>query len=158
MIEEEGSGVKVLHFLLHDVRCCLELRYVEKILPLPSLEHVPGCPVYFVGLMNLRNTCIPVFDLAMCTGLTRNQIYPLNIPILLCSDGNHQIGLIVDKVIGLGEIVMEKIEIHDELAKGSSPFYGAVTLETGVSLVMNIPWIFSLKLVQEEQQDSTSHE
>lgn len=158
MIEEHDGHIKVLHFLLQDVRCCLDLRYVEKILPLPLLECVPGCPTYCVGLMNFKSNCIPVLDLAICIGLTREQIYPLNIPILLCSDGTHQIGLIVDNVLGLGTVLTEKIEIHDELTQGNSPYYGAVTLEKGVSLVMNIPWIFSLKLIHATQQHATNHE
>ena len=158
MVEEEGRCIKVLHFLLHDVHCCLDLRYIEKILPLPLLENVPGSPVYFVGLMNLKNSCIPVFDLAICIGLNRNQIYPLNIPILLCSDGTHEIGLVVDQVLGLDEIPIESIKIHEEFTKGSSPFYGAFTLEVGVSLLMNVSWMFSLKLIQEANQHPTSHE
>lgn len=158
MVEEDGNCINVLHFLLQDVHCCLDLRYVEKILPLPMLETIPGSPVYFVGLMNLKNTCVPVFDLAVCIGLTREQIYPLNIPILLCSDGIHHVALIVDKVIGLGVICEENIEIHEELTEGHSPFLGAVTLATGVSLLLNILWVFALKLTQEAHHYSADHE
>jgi purine-binding chemotaxis protein CheW len=162
----------------------MDLHYIEKILPLPMLEIVPSCPVYFVGLMNLKNKCIPVLDLAMCTGLTRNEEYPLNIPILLCSNRplsklaeesegrggtssgefgkrsneTHQIGLIVDKVLGLSSIDEQQIEIHEEFTSTNSPFLGAVTLETGVSLLLNINWVFALKLTQEINQLSTNHE
>ncbi len=136
----------------------MDLRYIEKILPLPMLEIVPSCPVYFAGLMNLKNKCIPVLDLAICTGLTRNEEYPINIPILLCSDKTHQIGFIVDKVLGLSTIDEKQIEIQEELTSNNSPFLGAVTLETGVSLLLNINWVFALKLTQEISQLSTNHE
>lgn len=158
MVAAEGNCIKVLHFLLQDIHCCLDLRYVEKILPLPMLETIPGSPVYFVGLMNLKNSCVPVFDLAVSIGLVREQIYSLSIPILLCSDGVHQVGLIVDKVIGLGEICEEQIEIHEEFTEGHSPFLGAITLAASVSLLMNIPWVFALKLTQEVHQCSVDHE
>ncbi|KTD72524.1 chemotaxis protein CheW [Legionella tucsonensis] len=201
------KNLTVLHFLLHDTQVCMDLHYIEKILPLPMLEIVPSCPTYFVGLMNLKNKCIPVLDLAICTGLTRNEEYPLNIPILLCSDRplsklaeecevrgdaerrtgvytevhedsstastkqltssvefgkrsneTHQIGLIVDKVLGLSSIDEQQIEIHEELTSNNSPFWGAVTLESGVSLLLNINWVFTLKLTQENTQLSTNHE
>lgn len=158
MIAKEGNCIKVLHFLLQDVHCCLDLRYVEKILPLPMLEAIPGSPLYFAGLMNFKNSCVPVFDLALCIGLIREQIYSLSIPILLCSDGVQQVGLIVDKVIGLGDIDEEHIEIHEELTEGHSPFLGAITLATRVSLLMNIPWVFAQKLTQEVHQCSADHE
>ncbi|HHX3355156.1 TPA: chemotaxis protein CheW [Legionella anisa] len=176
------KNLTVLHFLLHDIQVCMDLHYIEKILPLPMLEIVPSCPVYFVGLMNLKNKCIPVLDLAICTGLTRNEEYPLNIPILLCSDKPHskpveeretgmspqahedsgteahQIGLIVDKVLGLSSIDEKQIEIHEEFTRTNSPFLGAVTLETSVSLLLNINWVFALMLTQEINPLSTHHE
>lgn len=142
------KNLTVLHFLLQDVQVCMDLAYLEKILPLPLLETVPACPVYFVGLMNLKNKCIPVLDLAICTGLLREEIYPLNIPILLCSNGIHQVGLIVDKVLGLNTVDEKHIEVHEEFTSSKSPFYGAVTLETGVSLLLDINWVFALNLAQ----------
>jgi purine-binding chemotaxis protein CheW len=148
----------VLHILVQDVQVCIDLHYMEKIVPLPLLEIVPSSPVYFAGLMNLKNHCIPVIDLAIGVGLGRDQIYPLNIPILLCSDGKHQVGLIVDKVLGLGEIDEDDIEIHAEFAHDKTPFLGAVTLETGVSLVLNIRWLFMLKLALETNELHTHDE
>lgn len=127
----------------------MDLRYVEKILPLPLLKTIPASPIYCAGLMNRNNQCVPVIDLALSVGLTRNQIYPLNIPILLCTEGAHQIGLIVDKVLGLGDIDEEKIEIHEEFISKNSPFSGAVPLETGVALLVNPSWLFALKLTQD---------
>jgi purine-binding chemotaxis protein CheW len=139
------KNLTVLHFLLQGIQVCMDLHYIEKILSLPMLEAVPSSPVYLVGVMNLKNKCIPVFDLAIGTGLKRNEMYPLNIPILFCSDGRHQIGLIVDEVLGLSKINEKQIEIREEFTSKNSPFLGAVTRETGVSLLINSDWIFSLK-------------
>ncbi|KTC81027.1 chemotaxis signal transduction protein (cheW domain) [Legionella cherrii] len=152
------QNLTVLHFLLQDIKVCMDLHNIEQVLPLPMLEIVPSSPIYFVGLMNLKNKCIPVIDLAICTGLIRNEIYPLNIPILLCSDGVHQVGLIVDKVLGLSDIDKQQIEVHEEFTTNNSPFLGAVTLETGVSLLLDINWVLALKLTQEINLADTNHE
>ncbi|AYK03081.1 chemotaxis signal transduction protein (cheW domain) [Legionella sainthelensi] len=146
------KNITVLHFLLQDIRVCIELRYVAKVLPLPLLEAVPSCPVYCAGLMNLKSKCIPVLDLAISIGLPREQIYPLNIPVILCDNGSHQIGLIVDNILGINEIDEKKIEVHEEFTHSNSPFFGVITLETGVSLLINIDWVFTLKLTQEINQ------
>lgn len=157
MDNNDVDSIKVLHFLLQDMRCCLDLHYIEKILPLPLLETVPGSPDYCAGLMNLKNKCIPVFDLTLGVGLTRDQIYPLSIPILLCSKGTQQIGFIVDKVIGLGEIDKRKIEIPDDLNGNDSPFAGAITIESNISLIINSSWLFGLKLSQQDNQTADHH-
>jgi purine-binding chemotaxis protein CheW len=149
----ESGSLKVLHFLLQDIHCCLELSYLEKILPLPLLEYSPHGATHFAGLMNFKGICVPVFDLAMGVGLPREEIYSLNIPILLCTDGTHQLGFIVDKVIGLEEFNTDKIEIQEEFTQSNSPFLGAITLDTRVSLLMNTTWMFSLKLTQEINAD-----
>ncbi|KTD54876.1 chemotaxis signal transduction protein (cheW domain) [Legionella sainthelensi] len=146
------KNITVLHFLLQDIRVCIELRYVAKVLPLPLLEAVPSCPVYCAGLMNLKSKCIPVLDLAISIGLPREQIYPLNIPVLLCDNGSHQMGLIVDNILGIDEIDEKRIEVHEEFTQSNSPFFGVITLETGVSLLINIDWVFTLKLTQEINQ------
>lgn len=158
VVDKEINCIRVLHFQLQDIRCCLELHYVEKVLPLSLLETIPGSPIYLVGLMNLQNRCIPIIDLGIRAGLVRDQNYPLNIPILLCSDETHRIGFIVDRMIGLSEINKEKIEIHEEFAQSHSPFYGAITLNTGVSLLMNATWLFALNLTQETQRFSVDHD
>jgi purine-binding chemotaxis protein CheW len=152
------KNLTVLRFLLQDIQVCMDLRYIEKILPLPMLEAVPSGPVYLVGVMNLKKKCIPVFDLAIGTGMKRNETYPLNIPLLFCFNGTHQVGLIVDKVLGLSEINEKQIEIREEFTSNNSPFLGAVTAETGVSLLINSDWIFALKLTQEIKKTSTNHE
>lgn len=136
----------------------MDLNYIERVLPLPLLEKVPACPIYCAGLMNFKNKCIPVIDLALGIGLTREELYTLNIPVLLCSDGSHPLGLIVDKIIGLGEIDEEKIEIHEEFTGNESPFFGAITFAAGVSLLINLNWIFALKLTKNINQSDKSHD
>ncbi|MFT4059731.1 MAG: chemotaxis protein CheW [Legionella sp.] len=148
----------MLHFLVQDIHCCLKLCHMEKILPLMLLEPIPGNPVYFAGLMNFKNKCIPVIDLRLAIGLIREQEYPLNIPLLLCSYNHYQRALIVDNVIGLEEIEEQQIEMHDEFIKDSSPFCGAITLEAGVSLLLNTAWVFALKLTEKAYQHATNHE
>lgn len=158
MVGKELSYIKVLHFLIHDIRCCLDLQYVEKIFPLPLLEPIPGSPIYLAGLMNLHGKCIPVVDLRICAGLTCDEPYALRIPILLCSDGTHRLGLIVDRMIGLGEIDKNKIEIHEEFTRSHSLFYGAVASNNGVSLLMDVASLFALKLTEEMDQISADHD
>lgn len=143
-----SNSLAVLQFLLQDIKVCIDLRYIEKILPLPLLKTIPSSPNYFVGLMNFKNNCIPIIDLAISMGISRNKIYPLDIPILLCSDGIHRIGLIVDQVLELDQLDESNIEKSNDFASNNSPFCGFVSKETTVLLLINMEWVFSLKVTQ----------
>ena len=95
------NKLQVLHFVIQNMRLCVELQYVDKILPLVWLEAIPGSPLYFVGMINYAGKSVPVIDLAIRLGLNRSQSYSLDTPIILCSAGIHQTGMIVDKIISL---------------------------------------------------------
>lgn len=149
MASERKGSVKVLHFQAQDMCCCLDLQYIEKILPLPLLGLVPGGPVPFAGLMNLKNKSIPVFDLALALGLKREENYSLNTLVLLCRDNSLQLGLIVDKVARLGEVDWEQIENHEDFIRSNTPFLGTVALPHGISLILDSDWLFALKMNQD---------
>src|SRR5579871_1770841 len=102
--EIERPKLQVLHFLVSNVRMCIDLKYIKKVLPLVQLERIPGSPVYLVGLLNLAGKSIPVIDLAMRLGLHRHQAYTIDMPILICFDNEHEVGFIIDKVLGLATI------------------------------------------------------
>jgi chemotaxis signal transduction protein len=50
---------------------CVPLENIKKILPLVSLDKVPGGPVWLAGLMNIHENIIPVIDIAIRTGMNR---------------------------------------------------------------------------------------
>ncbi len=137
--------LQVLHFLLQNVRFCMDVQYIEKILPLVFLETVPNSPAYLAGLMNLTGKSIPVIDLAMRLGFTPNKPYRLTTPILLCTDG-AQAGLIIDEVLGLADVEEEIMQMREEFNNASSLFIAAIALDTGVSLLINMERILDFRL------------
>jgi purine-binding chemotaxis protein CheW len=145
--EVSNNKLQLLSFLLQNMHFCIDLQFIEKVLLLPSLEVVPGGPRYLAGLMNLRGVSIPIIDLALRLGLARDQFYTLSTPILLCFDGIHRAGLLVDKIIGLVEIERDLIQMHAEFEKNHSPFQGVTTLEESLSLLINISRVLEFSLM-----------
>ncbi len=146
------TKLKLLQFLVQGVHLCMDFHYIERVLPLPLLEKVPAGPLYLAGLMNLRGQSIPVIDLALRLGLTRDLEYSLNTPILLCSDNSHQVGLIIDKIFGMIDVEEKSIQMHEEFVRNHSPFLGAVTLDAGVSLLINTSQILAFSLTGENKE------
>lgn len=142
----------VLHFLLRNVRICIDLHNVDKVMPLTLLENVPGSPPYLVGLMNLAGKSIPVIDLAMRLGLTRDQPYSVDTPIILCTDhtGAHQAGMIVDKIIEITEVNKDHLQMHADFDKPDSAFLAIISMESELSLLININHILTISLIADK--------
>lgn len=138
---------KVLHFLSQNVHVCIELNYVSKVILLPALEIIPNAPSYMVGLLNLSGISIAIIDLAIAFGLTRTQPYSLDTPILICTDNNNQIGLLVDQIIGLTQITESSLQMQDKLRNKNSPFQAVATVNSTLSLLINMPYIFQMNSI-----------
>jgi len=129
--------LKLLQFSVQNVHLCIDLQYIERVLPLVLLEKVPNSPIYLAGLMNLRGKSIPVVDLAIRLGLMRDQPYSLHTPILLCSDHQHLVGLIVDQIYGMVDADEKNIQMQEEFGGNLPPYLGAFTFNAGISLLIN---------------------
>ena len=144
---------QVLHFLLRDAHFCMEIKYVEKILPLVLIQAVPNSPPHMVGLINHAGKSITVIDLATLLGFDLGKKYSRNTPILLCSDGNHTAGMIIDHVIGLGDVEEKSIQMQKEFETKRSLFLAAITLKTEVALLINTKQILEDNLSPVKQND-----
>ena len=99
--------LQALQFSVQQNNCCLELKHVEKVVLLPALQMIPGSPNFVAGLMNVHGISVIVIDLALRLGLNRTHHYSLDMPVLLCREGENLFGMIVDHITGLKEISLE---------------------------------------------------
>lgn len=134
----------VLHFRVANMQLCVPLDYVSKVLPLMSLQPVPGAPPYLRGLMNLHGASIPVMDLAARLGYKTTQNYTLDTPILLCSSGAHQAGLIISEVQDVRSINNSERQMTDLLSEENLPFLAVFNLQYGLSLMLDIERVLKI--------------
>lgn len=143
------SKLQILHLRINNVSISVELKYIEKVLLLPSLEIIPNSPNYVVGLMNIGGNSIAVIDLALRLGLIRNQSYSVNTPILLCTQDGYQNGIIVDQILGLAEIEENDIQMHKEFSDPDANFSATICLNNELSLLVNLKHILAISLVSD---------
>jgi purine-binding chemotaxis protein CheW len=142
-----SATLQILHFKIQAVRFCVELHYVNKILPLVELENVPGSPAYVAGLMNIAGQSVPVIDLALRLGLKRCQPYHLDTPVILCADKAEQLAMIVDEIQGLDLVEKDILQMNKEFNKPTSMFKGTLTFKQEVSLLIDMNKVFDNSLV-----------
>jgi len=87
-------------FRLGDIPMVAPLTQVNEILHFPNLTLVPGTQPWIKGLANIRGTLLPIVDLQDYLGQPAISLKQQS-RILIIQQGELNVGLLVDEVIGL---------------------------------------------------------
>ena len=150
---DSQKKLQMLRLTAKNVRVCLPISFVSKILPLMMLEAVPGSPFYVIGLMNHAGKSIPVIDLAARLGMERDQPYSLDTPILLCTDKERELAFLADRVLGLADVSEDSVQLSDQFDPASSPFLGSVAVDNELYLLLNADCLLNFRLSSKKQDE-----
>lgn len=131
------NQIHILHFMLQDIQVALDLSAVKKIIPLAFIEKVPKSLPYMVGIMNLAGKSVPIMDLALRLDLNRKDKYSLDVPIILCQQGMSEIGLVVDKIMGIEVIDKNLLQKNSDFLDKYSPVYAVIHLNNVLILMLD---------------------
>jgi purine-binding chemotaxis protein CheW len=127
----------------------LEVMRVQEVLDMQSLTEVPGGPKFLLGVINLRGHVVPVYDLRMPFGLTK-EAKTNRAPCVLIVESSvaneDQItGLLVDRVSDVLEFSPEEVQPAPQLGLGkATPFVrGLIRHQDAFLLVLDVDRIFS---------------
>jgi purine-binding chemotaxis protein CheW len=136
-----------LHLLVNNIHMCVDLNYVNSVLPLVWLEPVPNAPIYIVGLLNRAGKSLPVLDLTLRLELKRTKHYSLNTSIVICSYADQQMGLLVDYIIGLVNINPNNLQMRADLEQKNSYFTASTPIDAQLALLINMPQVLTIQLI-----------
>ena len=147
--QDESQKIDVLNCTAINTNICIELKNIQKILPLAKLTKMPNCPNYMVGMLNLAGKSIPVVDLAVRLSLARVESYSLNTPIVLCTYIDDQknaqsVALIVDKILEIESLNHHELHLSDYVDKSNHPILGSITSRQGLAFLINLQNIFAI--------------
>lgn len=148
------NKLPLISLLIKNVRVCLPLAQVSKILPLMMLQGIPNSPPYVLGLLNLAGKSIPVIDLAVRLGFERDKPYSLDMPIILCTNESKELALLADKVLGLTDIIETNLQMQNQFNASNSPFLGSVSIDNKLSLLLNVKTIFDITLIDGKNEQA----
>jgi purine-binding chemotaxis protein CheW len=140
---------QVLRVRIQDAQCVIDLALVERVISIVALKPLPGAPSHLVGLLDYHGESIPIVDLGMWLGQVNNTPYTLDTPMVLCSDGQHKVGFIVDQVLHVETISDATLQMVSTFEDASSPFLAALKLESGLSLLLDMPRMLNLNFSSE---------
>jgi len=110
----EGFGTEdeFIAFQLLKQGYCLEKKYIGEVLRLKETTVIPGIPDYFQGIVNVRGRLVVLLNLLPFLGIPTVGISEQKEIILVKKDRN-EIGIMVDKVLGIYKIPENEIKTSE---------------------------------------------
>ena len=142
VLEEQQAlvnGGKFLSFFLGNEEYAIEILKVQEIIGLLAITPVPRMPDYVRGVLNLRGKIVPIMDL-------RSRFYLPAVDdtsetcIIVVQEGEHLMGVVVDKVSEVADIKTEQIEPVPAfgIANNSDYLSGIGKLHNTVKMIIDV--------------------
>jgi len=106
---EQGETLELLAFQLADEEYAIDILKIKEIIRSLEITHVPRRPPVIKGVISLRGTIIPIYDLRTRLGLTESPP-TRNSRILVVELDKGMIGIIADRVTEVVKIKEKDVE------------------------------------------------
>lgn len=135
-VPTEGEEVlELLTFQLADEEYAIELRMIREIIRPTAMTPVPRTIPFIKGILSLRGTIIPIFDLRTRLGLSESP-QSRHTRILVVTLSRGLMGLIADHVTGVAKVKAGDIEPPPSTGGASSEHLKGVTHADGRFLIL----------------------
>lgn len=98
-----------LAFQLDNEEYALDIRQINEIIKAREFTEIPRSPEFVLGIISLRGVVVPVFDLRCRLNLGVAEI-TANSRIVVCQSGEVTVGLLVDDINQVVNLVEDEIE------------------------------------------------
>lgn len=112
--ESTEATSQYLTFALGQEEYGIDILRVQEIKGFSAVTPIPNSPAYVKGVMNLRGTVVPIFDLRLKFGMDP-QAYDRFTVIVVVNVGARIVGLVVDAVLDVLDIENASIEPAPDL-------------------------------------------
>jgi len=114
MLQDQVAGQSLdvgqyLAFQLDDEEYALDIKQISEIIKAREFTEIPRSPEFVLGIISLRGVVVPVFDLCCRLNLGVAEI-TANSRIVVCQSGEVTVGLLVDNINQVVNLVEDEIE------------------------------------------------
>ena len=147
--EEEEEQLQLLTFMLGNEEYALNIMDIKEIIRPRECSEVPRAPEYILGIISLRGTIIPIFDVNKRLGLAPGKRNAQN-RIVVVRSREHLFGLHVDSVVQVMDLPLSRIEPPPEILGGVEGEFlrGVGKIDDRLIILLNLARI----LAMEEEQ------
>ncbi len=153
--EEIEEPLELLCFMLADEEYAVDIMEVKEIIKVPEITEVPRVPEFILGIISLRGTVIPIFDLRKRLGLEAKE-RTRSTKIIIASDNDKTLGMAVDKVTQVAKISGKKLEPPPPVIGGVEAEYiqGLGRFREHLLILLNLHKVLSFELSRAQSQNN----
>lgn len=133
------SEVEFVTFYTGGQSFSMDIRQVREIRRWSPVTPLPHAPEEVLGVMNLRGSVIPIFDLSVRFGLGPTRDNPRNVVVIAACD-NQTVGLLVESVSEILSVSPDRIQETPDLRNDNSrqSIIGVIPVEDGMTRVIDL--------------------
>ncbi|EAQ81443.1 chemotaxis protein CheW [Blastopirellula marina] len=141
---ESANSMQLVSFRLAQEEYGIEITRVQEIILMGEITRVPQTPDFIKGLINLRNTVIPIVDLRRRFGLSEEKPSD-ETRIMVMNVAGKTIGIIVDAVSEVLRIAKDQIAPPPPTVAGLGRDYltGLVKLDKRLLILLDMDKILT---------------
>lgn len=145
-ITKSKGTLQLVSFSLAKEEFGIEITKVREIILFGAITRIPQTPDYIKGLINLRNTVIPIVDLRCRFGLPEGEATE-NTRIMVLNVQGKTIGIVVDAVSEVLRVSHEQIATPPStLASLDSEYLtGLVRLDDRLLILLDLDRLFAVE-------------
>ena len=134
-----------LAFSLGSEDYALDISMIREILKPREITEIPRVPEFLLGIISLRGSIIPIFDLKRRLGLGVASIDP-DSRIIVCQEGDRLAGLLIDRITQVTSIQEEAIEPPPAIFSGRDRALldGVGRVQGNVLILLNVANVLTI--------------
>lgn len=142
--DESSNETQLVSFNLGEEEFGLDIMQIQEIVTVPSITKIPRAPSFIEGIIDLRNSVLPVIDLRRKLMLPPKEFDEETRVIVVMIKG-FTMGLIVDFVTEVLRLQNDKIETTPAMVSDVDTEYikGISRIKRGLILILDVEKIFN---------------
>jgi purine-binding chemotaxis protein CheW len=150
MLEDEAAAQsqnvsQYLAFHLDNEEYALDIKQISEIIKVREFTEIPRSPAFVLGIISLRGVVVPVFDLRCRLNLGSTEITASS-RIVVCQSGDVTVGLLVDRINQVVNLVDEEVEpppgvlsgLDREMVYGIGRYQGRMIILLQLNYVLDV--------------------
>lgn len=139
MAEDSINERQLVIFQLAGERYGVNIQDVREIIRTQAVTKIPSAPEHVLGVIDLRDTVIPVIDLRQRLSLETRDENDDNRIVVVEADG-QQVGVLVDAVQEVLRISEDRVQANSAIVTTADSYYieGVARLDEGLLILLDI--------------------